>query len=607
MLMRPANKLNALLLCYGLLCPPAHGADVLGVPPVVASFRANVPAHHQSVLTLQGRAVERTALNGEPEQSTKAALPMPCKVGRTAEVTDSIRGLWRCTGTGWDSVTGAANVKDFGAAGVPGATTSNVAAGRLTLTLTDAATYQPGHGVLVTGAGARGADYLGTVAAVAGNTITLDAPAPATTVSNALVKHDDTAAWQAALNAAGARDTGRVLAPEGVYYINGPLQGTSGFEGRLLLPYSTTVGRSIEIAGASIPNQTFGTVPTSAYAPSNAGTVLVTTKAGGAMFSTGTNAFVGTRPVFRNLTLRQVDNPQGSLLDCRYCHGVVIEHSFFDTGTYTTHTSNPTNITSFGIRTPVVGNDGDTLISHTLVAGFFFGIEMGEHLRLDYVTVNACARPLYIPTAQNDGITGSYLSVYNSPYTIAADASALLSFQMLNIEHVDPTDGTQQVWQRPAAGGDVYDPSNALRGLVAYNIIKENVLGTCATADSEFTVTGAAKLGMDNLCDAPILIATFFNSWVNAGGGEAPAGYYSKNGETHLTGGVKNGTLGNTAFQLPARYCPAHTHYFTVLASAFSTGYVSVGPASGATCPVTVQPGTNNAFVSLDGIVFGRQ
>ncbi len=605
--MRSAQKLNALLLCYGLLCPPVLGAAVLVTPPVAASFSATVPAHRRRLITMQGRDPGRVALSGEPEQSTKAALPLPCKVGRMAEVTDSIRGQWRCTGTGWDSVTGAANVKDFGAAGIAAATTGSATASSLTVTLADASTYQPGHGIFITGAGTSGAGYVGTVRSVAGNIITLTSPAPATTVAGAAVKHDDTAAWQAALNAAGADDAGRVFAPAGVYDINGPLQGTSGYQGRLLLPYApAAAGRAIEITGAPLPFQVFGTV-TSRYTPANVGAVLRTDQPGGAMFSTGTDYFVGTRPVFDKVTLRQVDNPQGSLLDCRYCFGLVVKDSYFDTGTYTLSVAQPTNSGAFGIRTPLVGNAADTLIAHTLVAGFFFGIEMGEHLRLDYVTVNACARPLYIPTAQNDAITSSYLSVYNSPYTIAADGGAALAFQTLNIEHVDPADGTQRAWQRPAAGGDVYDPANVLRGLVVYHIIKENVGGTCANLDSEFTVTGATKLGMENLCGAPILVTTFFNSWVNVGGGEGVAAYYSKGGVTHLQGNIKSGTVGNTAFQLPARYCPAVTRYFPVFASGNTTGYVAVGAASGPTCPVLVQPGTNNAFVSLDGIAFSTQ
>jgi hypothetical protein len=48
---------------------------------------------------------------------TKAGLPAPGNAGRIARVTDDSRGLWIDTGTSWRSVSGAADVMDFGAIG----------------------------------------------------------------------------------------------------------------------------------------------------------------------------------------------------------------------------------------------------------------------------------------------------------------------------------------------------------------------------------------------------------------------------------------------------------------------------------------------------------
>jgi hypothetical protein len=58
-----------------------------------------------------------TDLIGGLARSTRSALPTPCKDGRRMVVTDDIRGEWRCTNNLWVSVTGYANVKDFGATG----------------------------------------------------------------------------------------------------------------------------------------------------------------------------------------------------------------------------------------------------------------------------------------------------------------------------------------------------------------------------------------------------------------------------------------------------------------------------------------------------------
>jgi Pectate lyase superfamily protein len=49
------------------------------------------------------------------EAFTRAGLPKPGTPGRLVRLTDDLRGLWFDTGTAWRSVTGTANVLDFGA------------------------------------------------------------------------------------------------------------------------------------------------------------------------------------------------------------------------------------------------------------------------------------------------------------------------------------------------------------------------------------------------------------------------------------------------------------------------------------------------------------
>lgn len=48
---------------------------------------------------------------------TQSGLPAAGTAGRLARVTDGIRGIWIDTGTRWKSVTGHADVTDFGAKG----------------------------------------------------------------------------------------------------------------------------------------------------------------------------------------------------------------------------------------------------------------------------------------------------------------------------------------------------------------------------------------------------------------------------------------------------------------------------------------------------------
>src|SRR5574343_1417679 len=44
-----------------------------------------------------------------------ADLPTTCRDGATVVVTDNIRGEWRCKSNKWHSITGYADIRDFGA------------------------------------------------------------------------------------------------------------------------------------------------------------------------------------------------------------------------------------------------------------------------------------------------------------------------------------------------------------------------------------------------------------------------------------------------------------------------------------------------------------
>lgn len=92
---------------------------------------------------------------------------------------------------------------------------------------------------------------------------------------------------------------------------------------------------------------------------------------------------------------------------------------------------------------------------------------------------------------------------------------------------------------------------------------------------------------------------TFLNSWVNNGGGYNNAGYYKDNfGIVHLRGLIKSGTLGLSAFTLPAGYRPPAREIFgTVSNFAFGTVYVDT---TGDVVPFN----GSNAFISLDGLTF---
>ncbi|MFY9586677.1 MAG: glycosyl hydrolase family 28-related protein [Actinomycetota bacterium] len=60
---------------------------------------------------------ELAAQSGQLPSYTVATLPAAGTAGRLARVTDGIRGVWIDTGTQWHSITGHADVRDFGAVG----------------------------------------------------------------------------------------------------------------------------------------------------------------------------------------------------------------------------------------------------------------------------------------------------------------------------------------------------------------------------------------------------------------------------------------------------------------------------------------------------------
>ncbi len=102
---------------------------------------------------------------------------------------------------------------------------------------------------------------------------------------------------------------------------------------------------------------------------------------------------------------------------------------------------------------------------------------------------------------------------------------------------------------------------------------------------------------------------TFQNGWSDYGLNQNPAGFYKDSfGIVHLSGGMHSGTLGVTAFALPAGYRPSGVSVFPVISSTGGGGAGAVVPAdlsvTGFDGTVVVETGGNNAFVGLDGITF---
>lgn len=92
---------------------------------------------------------------------------------------------------------------------------------------------------------------------------------------------------------------------------------------------------------------------------------------------------------------------------------------------------------------------------------------------------------------------------------------------------------------------------------------------------------------------------SLLNSWADYGGGYNPAGYFKDSlGIVHLRGLVKDGTIGQAIFTLPAGYRPATGEVFVVISNA------ALGRADVIAAGNVVATTGNNAWFSLDGITF---
>ena len=77
---------------------------------------------------------------------------------------------------------------------------SAAGAGATSITLADASTFALQYGIMIVGAGAAGAKYIGQITAKSGNVLTISPPTSTAVSAGAAVRHDDTDAIKAAID-----------------------------------------------------------------------------------------------------------------------------------------------------------------------------------------------------------------------------------------------------------------------------------------------------------------------------------------------------------------------------------------------------------------------
>jgi hypothetical protein len=385
-------------------------------------------------------------------------------------------------------------VTSWGASGSGATFTGRMSAGSQFLTITAGTLpsqiqdFQPGQGILIAGAGSGGTDLVTIVQDSNGPKIrTVDAGV--TTVTSAVVMHDETHAIQLAINASFDAGGAVILFPDGIYNINGPF---TDFNSILKIPFQP--GFPGNVALPTVPIWFVGNAqpfPGFASAPSQAGVIIRTNRIGvdsnscmiaASVWTPGTAIVTSNTTVYMsNITWRTYSNPQISGVDMGMAGNAIFNNVAIDTGLSMQDTDlvEPTH-GGFGLRTPRV-NAGSTAnaFDQVFVLGYGTGIIFAEQFRSTWFAVFACKIGMscafsYHP-AWGEGL------IWHCPQWIVFNDRQSVDFS-LDVEYV------VSGWNAATLGNDFVDPGNLATGIIKYS----KILGGVGTA------TLASNTGMGN-------------------------------------------------------------------------------------------------------------
>ena len=365
-------------------------------------------------------------------------------------------------------------------------------------------TFAVGQGIFIAGAGANGANYVGTISAINGTTLTIS-PATSTAVeAGHKVQHDDTAAVKAAIAAGLALDVATVLLPPtGFFRINGPLSGPGGHQYRIGLVNSSlspNLLQSLTIKGTANPPQ-FSQTPNVTATYTTSGTVFTSEESGGSIFGGSTGGGItGVLSSFENFHIILPDNPASGGIDGFWLSHMIVRNVSIDTGENTKLITQPTHGTT-GIITPNVGNGAHTIIENCFVQGLHVGLDINEHtVGVGHNSFSACNIALQFEGPPSHASHFQRILVINSP-TVIKVLGGVFDIDQLDIEHADHTSTGLPAWQDPVL--DIDDASNLGHGHVNYLVVKANVGPVHTFLNSGFYIWVRDLWRVDGTQDGP--------------------------------------------------------------------------------------------------------
>ena len=217
---------------------------------------------------------------------------------------------------------------------------------------------------------------------------------------------------------------------------------------------------------------------------------------------------------------------------------------------------------------------------------------------------NASVSPFYTLTA--DSYNDDPLrNIYNVIFRNCRISASSVTRKYLNLSNVN---GWK--FEDCSFGGSTEATALTLDGFctdVAF-IESANTYGGSQTGLTDAQLDSAIATGVKcyssdrsikRVVDAGAPAAAFTNSWVNYGAPFATAKYwFDREGNVHLEGGIKSGTLATSALTLPVGYRPSASQVFAVSANG-AIGVITI--AANGTVVMSVASAT---YTSLDGIAF---